>query len=75
MDWELLREMGIQNDGSLSGIEYAQGCVDVYEETTRAMGLLFPETTSQAVESSRLVYHNPPDAGSTYDHTYVQQDD
>jgi len=59
MDTELLKELGLVDTDSLRAITYAQKCVVLYEQTLRAMGLFIPETISQAVDNSQLVYTNP----------------
>lgn len=66
MDTELLKELGLADTASLRAIEYAQQCVVIYEQTLRAMGLFIPETISQAVDNSQLVYTNPPEIGDQY---------
>jgi hypothetical protein len=66
MDPEMLRELNMGDPNTISAIEYAQRCIEIYEETIRAMGLFLPENASQAIEDSHLVYLNPADLGAEY---------
>jgi len=66
MDPEMLRELNTGDPNTISAIEYAQRCIEVYEETIRAMGLFLPENASQAIEDSHLVYLNPADLEERY---------
>lgn len=65
MDRELIRGLtqGLEDLGS---IEYAQRCVEIYEETIRAMGLPATETRGEFVENSKLVYANSSAIGEEY---------
>lgn len=66
MDTGLLKELGLVDTDGLRAIEYAQKCVLFYEQTIKAMGLLPPETVSQAVDNSQVVYMNPAEIGDKY---------
>jgi hypothetical protein len=67
MDRELLKAL-TQGSEDLKGIEYAQKCVEIYEETIRAMGLITTETRGEFVENSKLVYANSSLKGEEYAH-------
>jgi len=66
MDTELLKELEIVDKDSLRTIEYVQKCVNFYEQTLKAIGLLPVETISQAVDNSKVVYTNPAKIGGKY---------
>ena len=66
MDPEMLRELNMGDPNTISAIEYVQRCIEVYEETIKAMGLSLPENASQAIEDSHLVYLNPADLEERY---------
>jgi hypothetical protein len=56
MDSELLRSLQITDQATMTMIEHVQGCIVVYEQTLKAMGIYPPDTVSQAVDNSQLSY-------------------
>jgi hypothetical protein len=53
---ELVKELGISDESVLSGIEYAQKCVDLYNEALRAMGEVPSEPTTRTIKASEIKY-------------------
>ena len=66
MDNELLKEIGIINEDGFRVIEYAQKCVDIYEKTLIAMGLVSIERISETIENSKIYYNNPIEIKDQY---------
>ena len=56
MNRELINELGVVNESTLSGIEYAQECIRIYDETLRFMGLTPIEPQGQTISVSEIEY-------------------
>jgi len=66
MDNELLQTLQPTDRTTQTMIEHVQNCIVVYEETLRAMGVLPPETVSQAIDNSQLSYAHQMDVEGSY---------
>ena len=66
VDPGLHQELGLMDTRSSEAIDCVQQSLLLYEQTLRAMGLYVPETASQAVDNSRVVYNNPPGVEGGY---------
>ena len=67
MDRGLLEGAGQVSENS-AAIEYAEKCIEIYEETIRAMGLPGIETRREFIENSQLVYAHSSLTGEEYAH-------
>jgi hypothetical protein len=66
MDTELIKSLAITDQATQNTVEYVQNCIDIYEQTLKAMGLYPPDTISQAVDNSQLSYIPRKDAEGAY---------
>ena len=67
MTRELVKELGVSDESVLSGIEYAQKCVDLYNEALRAMGVVPSEPTPRTIEASEIKYAPPGETEFKYE--------
>lgn len=68
MDTELVRDLGSIDESVLSGIEYAQKCIDAYHEALRAMGAIPSEPTGRTIEASGIKYEPAQETEFKYEH-------
>ena len=68
MTTEIVKELGVTDESVLSGIEYAQKCVELYNEALRAMGVVPSEPTGRTIEASEIEYAPPQETEFKYEH-------